>query len=119
MATLVTAAGFSQVTTALAEWTVQVAGTTGPPGLGLLGNTPATAVLQLPVPRWLLAGRGRMPMAAAGAGLFAAAWPLVLLRRPAVLLRGGQGAALFLGLAVACALAGAAALAIEPVLGRA
>jgi MFS family permease len=133
------------------------------------------AVLQLLVHRRLLAGRGRMPMAGAGAGLFAAAWLLALLRRPAVLLMamgvfglgetlyvpvmaamvndlapeaqrarwnavynlsnqvgpvigpavggavlaGGHGAALFVGLAVACALAGAAALAIEPLLGRA
>lgn len=172
IATLVVAAGFSQVTSAFADWTTLVTGSTALLGLALALNTLVIAVLQIPVLRWVMAGRRRMPMAAAGAALFAGAWLLALLATPDALLAsmmvfglgetlyvpvmsamvndlapqamraryngvynlsnqvgsivgpaaagavlaGGHAAALLVGLAVACALGGAAALAMQPLL---
>ncbi len=182
IATLVMAAGFSQVTSGFAGWTALKTGSTALLGLALALNTGVIIVLQIPVlrlcfparasPSVATGGRRRLPLAAVGTGLFAAAWLLALLARPAALvaamvvfglgetfyapvmsalvndlapealraryngvfnlstqvgtvvgpavagalLAGGHGAALLVGLAVACALSGIAALAMEPLL---
>ena len=174
LSTLVMAAAFSQTTSAFPAWATAKTGSTAVMGLAIGLGCLVIVVAQMPILRWALAGRSRMPMAAAGMGLFAASWLLALFGSPATLvacmmafglgecfytpvmlaavndlapegararynawfnlsyqigpvigpavtgtlLAAGHGMALFVGLAAACALAGAAALTIQPLLGR-
>ncbi len=171
LSTLVMAAAFSQTTSAFPAWATATTGSTAIVGLAVGLGCLAIVLAQFPVLRLLQAAgpARRLPMAALGMALFAAAWLLALPGRrpelvasmvvfglgecfytpvmlaavndlapegararynavfnlsyqigpvigPAVagaVLAAGDGAALFVGLAAACVLAGAAALVME------
>ena len=79
LSTLVMAAAFSQTTSAFPAWATRATGSTAIVGLAVGLGCLAIVLAQFPVLRLLqAAGARRMPMAALGMALFAAAWVLAL-----------------------------------------